>query len=456
MTRRLLLSYLTITAFVLLVLEVPLGVSFARNELDRLVSDLERDARVIATVVEERLEGGDGPAPQAAADEYAARTGGRVVVVDPAGTSLADSDRPGEPRDFSTRPEIAAALRGETASGTRYSSTLDQRFVYVAVPVASGGRVLGAVRVTYPRSELDERVVHNWLRLGALAGVVLAAVALVGTLLARSVTRPVRALADASNALAAGDLSARAPVDSGPPEVRALARSFDVMADRLERLVTGQRAFVADASHELRAPLTALRLRLENLEREAGGPAAQEVRAAAQEVDRLTRLVDALLHLARAEATVAARRPEDLAATVRERVATWEPLAEEQGIRVRAEVPATAPVLVADGAVVQVLDNLLANAFEHAPAGSLVEVRVVPADGVHEVHVTDQGPGMPPEHRRRAFDRFWRAPDAPPGGSGLGLAIVARLVAASGGTVELRDAPGGGLDAVVTFPSAPP
>ncbi|GIU88702.1 MAG: two-component sensor histidine kinase [Acidimicrobiia bacterium] len=455
MTRRLLASYLTITVFVLIVLEVPLGVSFARGELDRLTASVERDARVIATVVEDTLEGTDDIDPQLVADEYAARTGGRVVVVDPAGTSLADSDRPGERRDFSSRPEFDTALQGETASGSRYSETLGERFLYVAVPVASGGRILGAVRVTYPRAELDDRIRGNWLRLGALAGVVVLAVVLVGTLLARSVTRPVRALAAASNALAGGDLGARAPAGSGPPEVRALARSFNVMADRLERLVTGQRAFVADASHELRAPLTALRLRLENLERDASGRTAGEVRAAAVEVDRLTRLVDALLHLARAEATAPARRQQDLAAAVRERVATWEPLAEEQGIRVRAQVPATAPVLVADGAVAQVLDNLLANAFEHAPAGSVVEVRVVPAGGVHEVHVIDQGPGMPPEHRRRAFDRFWRAPDAPPGGSGLGLAIVARLVAASGGTVELRDAPGGGLDAVVTFSAAP-
>jgi signal transduction histidine kinase len=455
MTKRLLISYLTITAFVLIVLEVPLGVSFARNELDQLTSDVERDARVIATVVEDTLEGNDGRDPQVVADEYTDRTGGRVVVVDAQGTSLADSDRPGERRDFSTRPEIASALQGDTASGTRYSETLDARFLYVAVPVASGGRVLGAVRVTYPRAELDDRVFRNWLRLAALAGVVLVSVAAVGALLARSVTRPVRALAAASNSLARGELGARAPTAAGPPEIRALARSFNAMAARLEQLVTAQRSFVADASHELRAPLTALRLRLENLGIGASGPEAADLRAAGVEVERLTRLVDALLHLARAEATASARRVEDLAATVRERVATWEPLAEEQGIRIVAEAPASAPVLVADGAVVQILDNLLSNAFEFAPAGSQVEVRVVVADGVYEVHVADQGPGIAPDQRERAFDRFWRAPDAPPGGSGLGLAIVARLVAASGGSVELRDAPGGGLDAVVTFQSAP-
>jgi hypothetical protein len=153
MTRRLLLSYLSITAFVLLVLKLPLGVTFARAERDRLVAAVERDATVLATVVEDALERGatGGLGPVAAG--YQDRTGGRVVVVDRTGIAVADSDPPAPGRrDLSTRPEIAAALRGERAVGSRSSATLGSAFLYVAVPVASQGRVYGAVRIpTRPR-----------------------------------------------------------------------------------------------------------------------------------------------------------------------------------------------------------------------------------------------------------------------------------------------------------------
>jgi signal transduction histidine kinase len=458
MTRRLLLSYLSITAFVLLVLEVPLGVTLARSDRDQISSEVERDARVLATFVEDTLEGVASADLQSYAEQYEERTGGRVVVVDADGTSVADSSAaPGDaPRDFSqNRPEIERALAGELATGTRHSRTLGENLLYVAVPVASSGRVYGAVRVTYPIGRIDDRIRRNWWSLVALAGVVLATVALVGSLLARSVTRPVRALAGAAERLAGGDLAARAPREHGPPEVRALAGEFNAMAERLEELVGAQRAFVADASHELRTPLTALRLRLENLESVAPHSLRAELGATSGEVERLTRLVEGLLSLARAEG----RRPErariDVVAAARERVETWEALAEEQGVGIVlvADVPRAEAFAVPD-AVGQVLDNLLANALEVAPRGSTVTVRVDNGGEHVELHVLDEGPGLDDDQRSRAFGRFWRAPDAPAGrGSGLGLAIVAQLAAASGGAATLDRAPSGGLDAVVRFPT---
>jgi signal transduction histidine kinase len=449
MTRRLLLSYLTITAFVLLLLEVPLGLSFANNEVDQLTSDLERDARVLATVVEDYFDRSAGPDPQRVADDYADRTGGRVVIVDGDGVSVADSDRPGERRDFSTRDEITTALTGGVASGTRYSETLGSDIVYVAVPIASGGTVLGAVRLTYPRDELDERIRRNWLMLAAIAGVVLLTVAAVGWFLARSVTRPVRALARGADQLARGDLTARVPERAGPPELRALAHEFNVMAARLEELVGAQRAFVADASHELRTPLTALRLRLENLETLAGPELHDELQSTTAEVVRLSGLVEGLLDLARHEGGRAERVVVDVAAECRERAEVWRALAEEQGVAIAVDTPHQLRALAAPDVVAQVLDNLLANALDAAPAGSTVTIRSVASGGSVELHVVDQGPGLGAEQRGRAFDRFWRGAGAAPGGSGLGLAIVAQLAAANGGRAELRDAPGTGIDAVV-------
>jgi signal transduction histidine kinase len=449
MTRRLLASYLSITAFVLLIIEVPLGITFARAERDRLAAAIERDATVLATVVEDTLEAGATTGLDPVAAAYQDRTGGRVVIVDRQGVTVADSDPPAPGRrDLSTRPEIAAALRGEHTAGSRSSSTLGGTFLYVAVPVASQGQVYGAVRITYPTSTVDARVRRVWLALAGVAVVVLGAVALVGFALARSTTRPLRALERATTAAARGDLEARAPIGQGPAEVRRLAVTFNDMAARLGRLLDSQRAFVADASHQLRTPLTALRLRLENLEAATPPAAADDLRAVVAETGRLARLVDGLLVLARAETAPGRREVIDLAAVIADRRVAWTPLAAEQGVTLTAHPISATFVWAVPGALEQVLDNLLANALRVAPAGSRVELAVRRAGAWVELHVTDQGPGMPADQRERAFDRFWRGPATDSEGTGLGLAIVRQLLEASGGTAELRANADGGLDAV--------
>jgi signal transduction histidine kinase len=448
--RRLLATYLTITAFVLAVVVVPLGLVFADRENDRLVFDIERDAQAVASLVEDALEAGSAPSIENVLADYA-DTGGRIVVVDTEGVSVADSDRPaGDRRDFSTRPEIAAALDGRRTSGTRDSETAGTGLLYVAVPVASGGVVHGAVRVTYPTSAVDARVSSMWLRLGALSAVVLVTVALVGMVLARSVTRPVRRLEGAARQLAGGDLTARVEAGDGAPELRALAATFNLMANRLAHLVASHRRFVADASHQLRTPLTALRLRLETLEPDIPPAAGPKLQAAVAETDRLARLVDSLLVLARSDAATAEISLVDLQAIVAERAASWQPVARDRGVEVTVDEPGPTPVRAPLGALEQILDNLLSNALGVAPPGTAVAVRIIEAAPWIELHVTDRGPGMPPELRDHAFERFWRTPDATGKGFGLGLAIVEQLAHSCGGDARLDPGPDGhGLDAVV-------
>jgi signal transduction histidine kinase len=451
--RRLLATYLTITAFVLAVVVIPLGLVFADREHDRLVFDIERDAQSVASLVEDDLEAGTAPSIDEVLDDYASN-GGRIVVVDSAGVSVVDSDRPsGERRDFSTRPEIAAALDGRRATGTRDSETAGTELLYVAVPVASGGEVHGAVRVTFPTSAVDARIQSMWLRLGALSAVVLATVALVGMVLARSVTRPVRRLEGAARELADGDLSARVEVTEGAPEVRALADTFNFMADRLAHVVSSQRRFTADASHQLRTPLTALRLRLETLEPDVAPDAGPKLQAALAETDRLARLVESLLVLARSDAQTAPLGVDDLRDVVADRATSWRPVAAERRVALDNDDPGPTPVRAVPGAIEQILDNLLSNALDVAPEGSKVAIRIVPTANSVELHVTDQGPGMPPEVRAHAFERFWRPADAPARGFGLGLAIVDEMARACGGDARLDPGPGGrGLDAVVRLP----
>ncbi len=470
MIRRLVASSLALTVLVLAVLVIPLGITFADRQVEDLTAGLERDAFALAAFVEDELERSAGLDLQAVADGYEDRTGGRLVIVDHTGLARADSSPPlpGE-RYFRTRPEIQAALAGEVATGTRPSETLGSPLVYVAVPVASGGVVHGALRITHPRTEVDERIRANWVRLGAIAGVSLVASAGVGWFLARSVTGPLRRLEGAATELGQGDLTARAPVGEGPPEVRHLSAAFNDMASRLEELVLAQEAFVADASHQLRTPLTGLRLRLENLEATVADGDRADVQAAEREVARLSRLVDGLLTLARADRLPgpAAGTPIDLAAVLAERREAWLPLAEEHGVHLvmggagqggGAQVPVRA-VVDADR-LAQVLDNLLANAVDASPRGATIRLLVGPEDdpamgSCARVHVIDEGPGLSEQERQRAFDRFWRASTGGRlGGTGLGLAIVAALARRDGGRATLEGASGGGVDAVVTYPSA--
>ena len=452
MTRRLLLGYLSVTAFMLVILEVPLGATFARFERSNLIAAVQHDASTLALFAEESLEEGRVEELQKVVDRYQEATDGRAIVVDADGVLVADSDpfEPG-PRDFTSRPEVAAALQGRESHGFRRSDTLDTELLFVAVPVVSGGELRGAIRVTYPASFVRERIVRTWLVLAGVGLIVLAFVAVLSMRVARSVTDPVRRLERAASALGEGRLSARAPMPRGPEELRVLTREFNDTAAKLERLVDAQRAFVADASHQLRTPLAALRLRLEILEGEVKGRAKEDIEGALAEVHRLSRLVNGLLELARAEHRAAAPGPVDIARVVDDRVVAWGPLAEERRVSLVADVPAGTVALATVGSMEQVLDNLVANALDASPEGSTVVVQAASADGWVEVHVVDQGPGMPPERRATAFDRFWRAPDAEKriGGFGIGLAIVRQLVVSDGGRVALREASGGGLDAVV-------
>ena len=455
MSRRLLASYLTLAAIVLFALEIPLAITFARGERRDLTTKVERDAVALASLSEDILERG---APFAGLQELAASytrdTGGRAVIVTHAQELVADTSDPNvEPRAFA-RPEIAEAIAGRIATGTRHSKTLGSDILYVAVPVASGGRVHGAVRITYPTSTVDARVHRTWLVLGAIAVIVLGVSAVVGVRFARATAGPLARVERAADAAGSGDLSVRAPVE-GPPEVRSLATRFNQMVGRLGDLVRSQETFVADASHQLRTPLAALRLRLENLEGHVDADGRDSLELAVTEVDRLSRLVDGLLVLARADEGAATAEAISLADLVDERVDLWAALADEQGVTMVADAARPLMVRTTPGRLDQVLDNLIENALAVSPGGGTITVRAAAAPGGVELHVVDQGPGMSEEERVRAFDRFWRSERATADGTGLGLAIVRRLVESDGGTIELRAAAGGGLDVTVTFPASP-
>jgi signal transduction histidine kinase len=445
-TRRLLLGYLGVTLFVLLSLEVPLGLQNQRSERRNLTANVAHDATALAADAEDAVQMKSPKqldALAAIASNYARKTGARVVIVDKQGYALVDtSARVRGTEYFKSRREIAAALLGKFPSGVRDSKTLHERLLYVAVPIAANGNVHGAMRLTYPFSAVDARILRYWLLLALIGAVVLAGAAVVGLGLARFVTRPLHSLEEAAAAVGEGHLEARAPEREGPPEVRSLAAVFNETVAKLSRLLRSQGDFVADASHELRTPLTALRLRLESL------PPSRDRDAALHEADRLRDMVDGLLTLARADAGAEGSARVDAAALMRERVDVWLPLADEHEVTLNADLDGPLPVRAAPGRLGQVIDNLIANAIEASPEGGTVTLSARTSPPWVELHLRDDGPGLTQEQRERAFDRFWRAGSGG-GGSGLGLAIVKRLVTADEGEVELREASSGGVDAVV-------
>lgn len=457
MTRRLLLGYLGVTLFVLLSLEVPLGVQNQRTERRDLAANVTHDAMALAAHAEDAVQTQKPKALKelgAIAYDYQSTRGARVVIVDRQGYALVDtSARVQGTETFATRPEIKAALAGQYPSGVRTSETLHQRLLYVAVPISSGGKVHGAVRITYPMSAVDARITRYWLILLLIGVVVLVGAALVGVRFARFVARPLQGLETAAAAVGEGRLDVRAPEREGPPEVRSLARVFNETVVKLGQLLRSQGEFVEDASHELRTPLTALRLRLENLDSAVEPGARRDLDAALREVERLANIVEGLLALARADAGTAPAERIDLGIVVRERVENWKGLAAEGGVALVLEDASPRWVRAAPARVAQVLDNLVANALGHSPDGTTVTVSVRAAASWVELRVRDEGPGMTPEQRARAFDRFWRAGSGR-GGSGLGLAIVRKLVEADEGEVELAGAEGGGLEAIVRLRQA--
>jgi signal transduction histidine kinase len=215
---------------------------------------------------------------------------------------------------------------------------------------------------------------------------------------------------------------------------------------------------LADVSHQLRTPLAALRLRIDLLAADAGPTARAELTGAQEEIARLSRLVDGLLATARAESVTEQRVVINLLPTVAERVVAWQPVADGSGVKLVTEpcgddadgVPGP-QVAVGAGHIEQVLDNLLANAIEALPEGGRVTVSVSASESGAQLVVADDGPGMSPEDRARAFLRFFTGSL---NGTGLGLAIVHRLVTSNGGAARLSETPGGGLTVTLEFPVA--
>lgn len=442
---RLVGALVTVAALILVVFSIPLASFVAGVERDRLVTALERDAFILAGHAKETLNTTVGavlPSLQPYVDQYSTVDDARVVVTNSIGQAVASNDSSiviGT--SFANRPEVAGALNGSPSVGERVSVTLGERLVFVAVPVLLGDEVLGVVRLSNPKSRIDKEVRERIL--GILVAGLCTLLAAVGVAipLALTIARPISRLTRRTEILAEGDFSVRADDSTGPPELRELSRSFNAMAGRIGLMIENQRQFAGSVSHQLRTPLTALRLRLEQAQdaiEDDNIPLADALEASRAEADRLQEMVEQLLALSRLEGGKTTTVTVDAVDIVRSRMSMWEPLAAEKEIALHITGLDSARCVVLEGALEQIVDNFIDNALTATPEGSSITVDVHREAGHVLVDVVDDGPGLSDDQRSRAFERFWRGPtkeNSP--GTGLGLAIVRQLAVASGGTAEL-------------------
>jgi len=322
--------------------------------------------------------------------------------------------------------------------------------------LAPGSSPFGALVVATPKTEItsDLQPLAERLGLAFIGGILVAG--LLGWYLSRRITRPVLALSAATDEISRGHYDVSLPEVRGGGEIGHLAQRFREMAARLGDAEQQERNFLMSVSHELRTPLTAIRGHVEALRE--GIAADPVVRAAsldmiASETARLERLVGDVLDLAKLEAHRFTLLSEevDMGRLCEQAYAAFGEEARRRGIDYEKRFDG-APTIVTDGdRVLQIISNLLSNAFRWTPDGGKVELELAASNGRVSVAVDDSGPGVPPQERDRIFRPFWSRDDS---GTGLGLAIAHELAAALGGTIELDSEPGSGSRFELVLPAA--
>jgi len=453
MRRRLVALAATTTIMVALAFLIPLAVLVRTLARDRALSAAELEAQSLAPVLALTR---DTTALEAAVRATTPGASGRLVIILPDGTKVggpsdtgsgagADGNDTNDPRE---RDNLALARKGRAFSAPARGG------IEVLVPVALEADQTAVVRVLVPNSILRRGVASAWGVEAALGITLVASAVFVADRLARTIVRPVDALADAAGRLGEGDLSVRINPE-GPPEVKQVAVAFNLLGDRVGELLEAERELVADLSHRLRTPLTVLRLDVEGLDN------PEEARRLGDSVDELERAVTGVIRQARRPVQDDIITPETDAAKVAEdRLAFWAPLAEDQerafefvgpdaddGDDDRS--PAATTVAVSPDELEAALDALLGNVFAHTPEGTAfrVEVRAL-SDGGISLAVEDAGPGLSPDFVARGVSGA--------GGTGLGLDIARRTAEAAGGAFRIGRAGAGGARIAMEFPTTGP
>jgi signal transduction histidine kinase len=446
MRRRLVALAATTTIMVALAFLIPLAVLVRTLARDRALSAAELEAQSLAPVLALTR---DTTALEAAVRATNPGSKGRMTIILPddtlvGGPQAGEDPETEDPRD---RDNLALARKGRAFSAPVRGG------ISVLVPVALETDQTAVVRVIVPTSVLDRGVASAWAVEAALGITLVASAVFVADRLARTIVRPVDALADAAGRLGEGDLSVRINPE-GPPEVKQVALAFNRLGDRVGELLEAERELVADLSHRLRTPLTVLRLDAEGLNN------PEEARRLADDVEELERAVTVVIRQARRpvqEDLITTPSETDAAKVAADRLAFWAPLAEDQERPFEfvglgdgdGRAPASTTVAVSADELEAALDAILGNVFAHTPEGTAfqVEVRTL-SDGGISLAVEDSGPGLSADLVERGVSGG--------GGTGLGLDIARRTAETAGGVFRIGRSAAGGARIAMEFPTTGP
>lgn len=389
--------------------------------LDKLVQVLDADGRVIDRSA--NLQSATLPV----APDLLARVRNREIVLETI-------------RDFAGGEVRLVSLPVEEAGQVRY-------VFQVGTPLAPARAFLHTTRI---------------VRIGLVVAI-LAVVALIGVGLARSALRPIEAMTAMAQRIGESSLQERLPHPGTRDEIGHLVDTLNGMLERLERSFSVQSRFTADAAHELRSPLSRLRGELEVALRRPREEAEYRdvLRSCLDEVERLSRLTDDLLTLARLDAGErqgSERTPVRVGPIIDRAVARLEADARRKNVTIVEPAPPALAVSAFDGSLDRVIGNLLENAVKFTPPGGQVRIDAGGDEAGVVITVADTGPGIPPEELPRVFERFYRGDSSRPseaGGVGLGLAICRGIVEAQGGSITIGSTPGGGTTVTVRLPQVP-
>jgi signal transduction histidine kinase len=423
---RVILLVLAVSSLVLVSFMLPLALLLRSFAADRAVSAAQIQAQDMATLVATLSPADLG---SAVAQVNAQNPSPRISVF------FASGQRLGSPAPGSSGVQLAARTGGSFTERVPGGVA-----IFAAVLGLPQGPVV--IRAFVPDTDLRSGVAKSWLILGCVAVGLLALSVIVAAQLSRSLVRPLRNVAAAAEQLASGDLSARAP-DGGPPEIRQVSNGLNLLATRIGELLRHERETLADLSHRLRTPLTALRIDAESLRGDE-----EMMNRVVADVDVLTRTVNEIISQARRPSADTAGGLCDASTVVRERAAFWQALAEDQERWMTVEIPPHGlPVRLSAQDLATCVDILLENVFSHTPDGTAFSIRAsLRAAGGAWLVVSDNGPGFSdpdPAMRGRSAG----------GSTGLGLDIARKIAASSGGTLTIGRSPHGG--AAVTIGLGP-
>ncbi|MFD9896207.1 sensor histidine kinase [Amycolatopsis sp. NPDC059027] len=464
MRTRLLAVLVTLALAVVAAFAVPLLISTTEQRTQQLVIGRSADVDRFVVLAQQAVDSRDAGALTADANRYAELYGEAVVVVNAQRVPLVQAGgmTAAEP---AVHALVEATMRNEPAPKVEQLTPWSDEPALFARPVGTGTRVAGVVVLRASVAAATADVADRWSAIGAGALLVAVVFVLLAVLLAHWMLRPLNELEAGVLAVASGH-RAQVRERAGPGELRSLAKLFNRMSDAVLESAEQQHQLVADASHQLRNPMAALRLRVDGLAPHIDEEAQKTYRATVSEVERLEKLLDGLLALALAESTAtrlaagtAEDEPCDLPSVLSERVDAWRPAADDAGAKIVPADGHSEPVLVrcSEGQLAEILDVLLDNAVHYAGRGATITARwsTDPAAGTATLSVADDGPGLSTEDRERAVRRFWRGSgEGAPRGTGLGLAIASQHVRTRDGRLELHAVEPHGLDVRVVLPLA--